>query len=401
LGLALGSGYYLLCVNVALALLVAGGLAAAYRADRRRKQAFYWIAGALCIVADALIEAMIPFINAVPVARVATFALFLASLTFLAAGISVQYRRSLPLRSIALLFAGSVLLNILILELDRNAPLRIVLHNAPYIAMLLVSIILISKSPRKKWLDYLFLIDLALISVHFALRPITAAVFGGMGETPADYLATPYSGVDQMVLSILGVGLVALMAAALVRDVFQSLVKTSETDPLSGLLNRRGFVDRAKNLLSLQMHPAQQLFLVIADIDYFKSINDGFGHEAGDRVIKAFGALLGEVVADGASIARIGGEEFAVMFSAPNPGAARLVCESIRNAAELGAADKDRDLPRFTVSFGLACFVAGEPLNELMRRSDLALYRAKQDGRNRVVVAESADLSELLVPAAA
>jgi diguanylate cyclase (GGDEF)-like protein len=400
LGFRLGSGYYLLCVNITLALLVAGGFAAAYGSDRRRKQALYWIAGALCVAADALIEALIPFIHMLPVARVATFTFFLLSLTFMTAGIAVQYKQKLPLRSVACLFAGSVVLNILILELERNAPIRIILHNAPYVAMVLISIALILKSPRKKWLDYLFLADLVLIGAHFALRPLSAALLGGMGDTAAEYLRTPYAAFDQMILSVLGMGLVALMAATLVREVFRSLVKTSETDPLSGLLNRRGFVDRAKAFLASDAH-FQQVFLLIADLDHFKSINDRYGHETGDRVIKAFGDLLSMVATGQASVARIGGEEFSIMFTAPNSSAARLLCESIRNATELGAADKDRDLPRFTVSIGLASMITGEPLNELMRRADLALYRAKQDGRNRVVVAETSDLSELLVPAAA
>jgi diguanylate cyclase (GGDEF)-like protein len=401
LGVALGSGYYLLCVNVSLALLVAGGFAGAYVADRRRKQAVYWIAGAFCVAADALVEAFIPFINTLPVARVATFTFFLLSLTFMAAGIAVQYRQKFPLRPVMALFAGSVLLNILILELDRNDPIRIVLHNAPYITMLLVSMSLILKSPRKKWLDYLFLVDLALVGTHFALRPITSALFGGMGHTAAEYLKTPYSAFDQMILSVLGMGLVALMSATLVRDVFRTLVKTSETDPLSGLLNRRGFIDRVKGVIASQANPLRPVYLIIADIDYFKSINDRYGHETGDRVIKGFADLLGQVATEGAYVARIGGEEFAVVFNAPSATAAKLYCDSIRNAAELGAADKDRDLPRFTVSIGLATMVVGEPLNELMRRADLALYRAKQDGRNRVVMAQSSDLADLLIPAAA
>jgi diguanylate cyclase (GGDEF)-like protein len=398
--LALGSGYYLLCVNLALALLVAGGFAAAYAADPRRKQALYWIAGALCVAADALIEAFIPLINMLPVARVATFTLFLLSLTFLAAGIAVQYRQKFPLRLFAVLFPGSVILNILILELERNEPVRIMLHNAPYIATLLVSLGLIWKSPRKKWLDYLFLADLSLVGLHFALRPLTAVLLGGMGHTAAEYLRTSYSAFDQMILTILGIGLVALMAATLVRDVFRTLIKTSETDPLSGLLNRRGFVDRAKTFLGSNSSYLP-VFLIIADLDHFKSINDRYGHETGDRVIKAFGGLLSQVATDGSCVARIGGEEFAIIFTASDAAAARLFCESIRNATDLGAADKNRDLPRFTVSIGVAGLVAGEPLNELMRRADLALYRAKQDGRNRVVLAASSDLSELLVPAAA
>jgi diguanylate cyclase (GGDEF)-like protein len=401
LGHIVGSGNYTLYVNIALAALVAAGLIGAYAADRRRKQALCWIAAALCVLADGLLEAMIPLMTAFPLAKLGTFSLFLLSLAFMTAGVAVQYRLRFPLRAVTALFAGSVILNILILSLERNTPVRIFLHNAPYMAMTLVSVSFILRSPRKNWLDYLFLTNLGLLTAHFALRPVTSKLLGGMGASPAQYLTTQYAAFDQTVLSVLGMGLVALMAATLVRDVFRTLVKTSETDPLSGLLNRRGFIDRAKSFMASANNSPQQAFLIIADIDYFKSINDRYGHEAGDRVIKAFGNLLNEIASEGTNIARIGGEEFAVMFTAPSPAAARLYCENIRNAAALGAADKDRDLPRFAVSIGLASVVSGEPLNDVMRRADLALYRAKQDGRNRVVAAETSELSDLLIPAAA
>lgn len=401
MGLRLSSGNYTLYVNIALAALVAAGFIGAYAADRRRKQALCWIAAALSVFADGLVEALIPLLTNFPFAKVATFSLFLLSLTFMAAGIAFQYKRRFPVRTVTMLYAGSVVLNIAIINFERNSPVRILFHNAPYIAMLFVGMSFILIAPRKKWLDYLFLADLAILAAHIALRPMTAAFLGGMGATPAEYLGTRYAAFDQTVMSVLGMGLVALMAATLVRDVFYSLVKTSETDPLSGLLNRRGFLDRAKTFKQAAKTGPRPIFLLIADIDYFKSINDRYGHEAGDRVIKAFGDLLTEVATDGSNIARIGGEEFAVMFTAATGSAARLFCENIRNAAALGAADKNRDLPRFTVSIGLASMVAGEPLNDLMRRADLALYRAKQDGRNRVVTAETSDLSDLLVPAAA
>ncbi len=397
----MSSGNYTLYVNIALAALVAAGFIGAYAADRRRKQALCWIAASLCVLADGLLEAMIPLMTSFPLAKVAAFTLFLLSLTFMAAGVAFQYQQRFPAKAVTALFAGSVILNIIILGLERNAPLRIFLHNSPYIAMVLVSISLILRSPHKNWLDYLFLTDLGLLTAHFALRPLTAKLLGGMGATPAQYLKTQYAAFDQTVLSVLGIGLVALMAATLVRDVFRRLVKTSETDPLSGLLNRRGFVDRAKSFVASASASPQQAYLIIADIDYFKSINDRYGHEAGDRVIKAFGNLLSEIASESANIARIGGEEFAVMFTAPSLAAARLYCENIRNATALGAADKDRDLPRFAVSIGLASIGATEQLNDVMRRADLALYRAKQDGRNRVVVAETSELSDLLLPAAA
>ena len=130
------------------------------------------------------------------------------------------------------------------------------------------------------------------------------------------------------------------------------------------------------------------MFLATADIDHFKSINDSSGHETGDRVIQAIGALPDTLAAPGTSVARIGGEGFAILFHSPNTALARLYCESIRTAAEVGAADKERVLPPFTVSFGLSGHVLGESLESLARSADLALYEAKQAGRNRVAIAD-------------
>jgi diguanylate cyclase (GGDEF)-like protein len=209
-----------------------------------------------------------------------------------------------------------------------------------------------------------------------------------MGDSAQAYLTTPYAAFDQTVLAITALALAALMCLVLVRDVFRGLTKASVTDPLSGLLNRRGFLDEAKSFIDGALAKKHNVFLAIADIDHFKAINDTHGHETGDKVIQAFGALLDTLAASGTSVARIGGEEFAILFHSPNMPLARLYCESIRTAAEVGAADKDRALPHFTASFGLAALVSGESLESLTRRADLALYGAKQGGRNRVAIAD-------------
>jgi diguanylate cyclase (GGDEF)-like protein len=220
------------------------------------------------------------------------------------------------------------------------------------------------------------------------MRPVTSRLLGGMGESAQDYLTTPYAAFDQTVLAITALALAALMCLVLVRDVFRGLTKASLTDPLSGLLNRRGFLDEAKSFIDGALAKKHNVFLAIADIDHFKSINDTHGHETGDKVIQAFGTLLDTLAASGTSVARIGGEEFAILFNAPNMALARLYCESIRTAAEVGAADKHDVLPRFTVSIGLAGLLPGESLESLTRRADQALYSAKQGGRNRVAIAD-------------
>jgi diguanylate cyclase (GGDEF)-like protein len=320
--------------------------------------------------------------------RVLSYACFLAALTFLALGLAHHYRQVFPSRLVFIILLTAMTTNILMIDVDRNSVLRLIVYNAAYVAMGLVSAALVQKVRKRLWLDNVLLAVLVLFNVHFLLRPLSVQLFGGMGQNASAYLASRYAAFDQTTLAILGMALVLSLSLLLGRDVVSSLIKVSVTDPLSGLLNRRGFVDRATTFIQSTHATTQQVFLVMADIDYFKSINDKFGHETGDRVIQAFGDLLGMLSGTGTSVARVGGEEFAVLFASPNEQLARLYCESVRTAAEVGVADKNRDLPRFTASFGLAALAPGETIESLTRRADAALYRAKQQGRNRLAIAE-------------
>ena len=386
--LRVGGGSYVLLINIALAGFVVTGFLFAYLMDRSRKQALWWIAAAGMVIVNGLIETAMPFLDNAQPFRVLSFASFQIALALLGAGIARHYRAAFPTGAAVLIFVVSVLVNILIIGMERNSLLRLFLYHSPYFVMGSISILIVLRVQKRAWLDRLFLAALTLFNLHFLLRPVSAHLLGGMGPDASGYLTSRYAAFDQTALAILGMGLVMSMALLLVRDVVSSLVEVSVTDPLSGLLNRRGFLDKAKQFVEAKRASPQPVFLVIADLDHFKNINDSYGHETGDKVIQAFGDLLGMLSSTGTSVARIGGEEFAVMFQSPNESLARLYCEKIRSAAEFGVADRNRELPKFTVSLGLAGLMPDESLESLTRRADLALYSAKQGGRNRVVLSQ-------------
>jgi diguanylate cyclase (GGDEF)-like protein len=177
------------------------------------------------------------------------------------------------------------------------------------------------------------------------------------------------------------------MLMLLVRDMLVEVTARSETDPLSSLLNRRGFEDRAVAALADAAQRGMPVSLVASDLDNFKAINDGFGHDTGDQVIISFATLLNSNPPGGAVVSRMGGEEFAVLLPGANLAAARLYAESLRAAfatLPIGA------LPvhlQVTASFGVAEFDGHESLSDLRRRADAALYVSKRDGRDRVSVA--------------
>jgi diguanylate cyclase (GGDEF)-like protein len=160
-------------------------------------------------------------------------------------------------------------------------------------------------------------------------------------------------------------------------------------DPLTGRYNRRHFLELLERELARTASHQRSLALLIIDLDHFKSVNDLFGHPAGDGVLKLVGASLqanarGEVI-----VARIGGEEFAAVLPEQDSGEAAAFAERLRGAIEALDLDASVGPRRITVSIGVASWRRGMVgVADLMRATDAELYRAKQEGRNRVCVAD-------------
>ncbi|WP_233835896.1 bifunctional diguanylate cyclase/phosphodiesterase [Paraburkholderia sp. ZP32-5] len=156
------------------------------------------------------------------------------------------------------------------------------------------------------------------------------------------------------------------------------LAQLAATDPLTGLQNRRAFVKRAELRLD-ELPPNARISAIFLDIDSFKSLNDRFGHAAGDHVLFQVAQALREEVAQRHSVSRIGGEEFAVLLDGDLGGALQLA-ERLRVAI----AAIERPDGHLTASFGVAEYRRGESFMVLLDRADEALLRAKHTGRNRV-----------------
>jgi diguanylate cyclase (GGDEF)-like protein len=159
------------------------------------------------------------------------------------------------------------------------------------------------------------------------------------------------------------------------------------TDEHTRLPNRRAFFTHAEESLARARRGGEPLSLLALDIDHFKRINDTHGHEVGDRVLQrvAHGARSALRAAD--VVGRTGGEEFLALLPRTGPADAAEVAERLRRAVErLAVADLAAGLA-VTVSVGVASLASGESIEDLVRRADAALYRAKQSGRNRVEVA--------------
>jgi diguanylate cyclase len=162
------------------------------------------------------------------------------------------------------------------------------------------------------------------------------------------------------------------------------------TDPLTGLLNRRGFDYQMQRI---SHGSVQGCTLLIVDIDHFKAINDAHGHLLGDKVIIAVANVLRGCIGERGPIARIGGEEFAVLLSHTSSAGGVELAERIRAAVERGKVrrtDTEESIGNVTVSLGLATCGENEQFEAMIARADRAMYQSKTAGRNRVTVAERA-----------
>jgi diguanylate cyclase len=162
------------------------------------------------------------------------------------------------------------------------------------------------------------------------------------------------------------------------------------TDPMTGLLNRRGFDYQMQRISHGSL---QGCTLLIADIDHFKAINDAHGHLLGDKVIVAVANVLRACIGERGPIARIGGEEFAVLLAHTSSAGGVELAERIRAAVEQGKirrADTEESIGNVTVSLGVATSGDNEQFEAVTARADRALYQSKSAGRNRVTLAERA-----------
>jgi len=159
-------------------------------------------------------------------------------------------------------------------------------------------------------------------------------------------------------------------------------------DELTGLLNRRSYIERTEIAFSKSIRHKQPLSLMMLDIDYFKKINDKFGHLVGDLTLKAFSNSVAKLIRTEDLLARVGGEEFIIVMENLSIDNALILAERIRSEIDNLLINASGHQIKLTVSIGLASMISDDHSLELLQhRCDKALYQAKNSGRNRVKLA--------------
>lgn len=172
------------------------------------------------------------------------------------------------------------------------------------------------------------------------------------------------------------------------RHIVEDLKNKAMTDPLTGACNRRAFDDALGALVSSPPIGAEPGCLAVFDLDHFKRINDEYGHAAGDAVLVRFVAIVRAAVREGDLVARLGGEEFAVLLAGLSVEHAQLVCERIRTRlGTVGVETASGSVIAATVSVGIAPLSVDSDPERIVAAADAALYRAKRSGRNQSAAA--------------
>ena len=233
------------------------------------------------------------------------------------------------------------------------------------------------RSNRQVWLGTLAITLLAIAAPVGTLAVVLAPM---ANHSPSSYFGVLAIAATIPLLIAPPISLFALSMLRLLTITIDRVDAQLRIDPLTGALVRAHFLDRVSDSLE-----RDGSFLMI-DADHFKSINDDYGHDAGDRALRVLGEVLGAAAPAGALVDRLGGEEFGVYLPGANAIAAAQEAERLCSAVRMSGRLAGAASVALTVSIGAACHEPGASLEATMKRADAALYQAKRSGRDRFYV---------------
>jgi diguanylate cyclase (GGDEF)-like protein len=253
------------------------------------------------------------------------------------------------------------------------------------------------RSPALAWL----VIPLVTLPARFNSRAVAAgvALVSGLLLLTTFGVDAPYilDHPESIVMPVALLVAVALLSSALMKSDLEHR-SSSVIDPLTGMLNRNALQTRVAELTQQAAILREPVALVVGDLDNFKTVNDGHGHAAGDAVLKDVAYRMRKSLRAYDLAYRLGGEEFLVVLPGADAAAAAAVAEALRRAIS----DDPVAGLRVTISFGVSASAPGEfEYDAVFAAADLALYRSKQEGRNRVRVNDGQERAPRVLPLAA
>lgn len=376
----MNSAAFLLAINGAIGLSFASVfLALTWRSEVRLGR--WCAAGFLAAAATVTIEGLAFEFPWPRLTSSLSFGLLMLALTTITAGLIKHYK---PHASVGWLFgfsfAADAVNALFVFDLPRGTWGQALGYQGPFALMVAVAAIaVVARSPRRP-VDIALAIVLGLSSAQFLIKAALAAL-SGSGPSVRDYLVSTYAFYSQTAGGILSLLLGLTLVGIVVTEVMAETRNHLQRDVLTGLFNRAAFMERVPN--ALRSAGVKPVAVIMADLDHFKSINDGYGHAAGDEVLCTFGKHLFAYFEDSVLCGRLGGEEFCILVPDCDPAAARIHLDTLRR---LNRQNRYELLPQavaVTASYGVAFVGREESFERALRRADMALYEAKAAGRDR------------------
>ena len=306
------------------------------------------------------------------------------SMLFTARGLCLRYTGDAPDRALLLAITFCSVIACWMSFGDHNAVIRGFVVSVGVAVVVIVAMNAILSSKERDRIDLSILMVLLLLAILLPVRPIVSFLIEGAPHIDAIEVTSFWAVSLKVGGLFVWIAFALLFLLRIASDLLSELNAQSVTDSLSGILNRRGFFDTAGSLVR-DATPGLPVSVFLIDIDHFKKVNDTYGHQVGDQVIRNVAKALHANAPEAAVIGRLGGEEFAVVLPNTERGAAMAFAEALRmNLERQGHAGVSADHP-VTVSIGLAQGT-GHTLDELLHDADMALYKSKSGGRNRVAV---------------
>lgn len=297
-------------------------------------------------------------------------------------GVFARYKATYPLKKMGLTVAVGLACLLWFSFAEPDVIYRSI-ASATTAGMILVWMLPLLWRERRGQLGMLMLMLVSVLCATYFLRPIIVYGMMDAAHTTATYQSSAYATILHVTSAICGLACGVAMLIVLGHDVIEKHQLATTTDPLTGLMNRRGLEKYVTSEMSGRA--AQHSVVIIADLDEFKQVNDLFGHEAGDHVLKRTSSVLGTITSELGKVARIGGEEFVVILSGISARERKTIAEHIRLSIAAIVHPEIGLKERVTASLGMAIVAEGESFSMALRRADFALYKAKADGRNCVV----------------
>lgn len=384
------AGVFIALINPGMALIFAGTFALLWHHQRHRRYIAVLSLGFLAMASGFLLQYFTPF--GITVTKLLANLMFLAGAVALTSGALGRYGKAMPPVAALVFGGGGIAAFLWFMLVVPDLSWRIYAINFSFGALALVFAAELRSVPDRRLIDNLLLGLMTFWGISFFPRPILVMWFDGPYTSYEHFHGSLYWITLVFTASLFLLLFALMMVTAIALDVMDELRRKSQTDSLSGLLNRRGFEEGMAAALAAPQRnfPAT---LIVCDIDHFKSVNDRFGHAGGDRVIERFAECL-RAAAEGQSLAgRIGGEEFALLLENADATTARLFAEGVRIAFSNVAVPGIPEGTRLTASFGVAEASPGETVESLFRRADKTLYEAKNTGRDCVRVSPAPAMS--------